>query len=211
MLEPDVTLTDFALAAESVVFCVLLIRRRAGDRAVNRLFGALFAALGASSLFGGLWHGVFSGAETVLGRWVWFATMSALALAAAILWHVSAALLPSGPWPPLIRRLAWAQLAVQVFISAVVTDAFLIGMIGMLPAILLLFAVYLGRWRMAPGPRALAGVAGIALAASSGLVIVFDVSLHPRWASADAVYHLLQFVAFWLVFLSVPAVASHPR
>ena len=211
MLEPDVTLTDFAVAVESLAFCILLTRRRAGNRKIHWLFAALFAAFGASSLFGGIWHGVFSGADSAVGRWVWFATMGALAIAAAILWHVSAALLPSGPWPGLIRRLAWAQLAVQLFISAVVTDDFLVGMIGMLPAIVLLFAVYLARWRKSPRPRALAGLAGIALAALSGLVIVFDVSLHPRLATANAVYHLLQFVAFWLVFLSVPAAASQPR
>ena len=49
------------------------------------------------------------------------------------------------------------------------------------------------------------------LAAVAGLVIVFDLSLHPRWATTLAVYHAVQFVAFGLVFLSVPAVLAEKR
>ena len=212
MLEPDVTMTDFALAMECAVFAVLLVRRGAQGDPTNRLFALTFAALGASSLFGGIWHGFFSGAETQAGRWVWFATMAALACAAFLLWRVAASWIGQSTWVGRIRALAFVQFVVQLATSAFITDAFAVGAAGMMPPISLVTVLYAKRYRATRAQRALAGLTGFALAVLSGLVIVFDVSLHPVWATTHAVYHALQFVAFWLVFLSVPAAGSrHAR
>lgn len=205
MLEPDVTITDFALAIECAVFAVLLVRRGAPGNTTNRLFALTFAALCASSLFGGIWHGVFSGTETQVGRWVWFATMTALACAALMLWRVGASWIGHDPWAGRIREVAFVQFVAQVVTSAFITDAFAIGAVGMMPPIALVTVLYTNRYRTTRSQRALSGVAGLSLAVFSGLVIAFDVSLHPVWATTHAVYHALQFVAFLLVFLSVPA------
>lgn len=211
MLEPDVTLTDLALTAQCTAFSVLLIRRSRGEPDLFRLFAALFTSLAASSFLGAVWHGVFSDSDTVAGRWIWFATMAALAVASAILWYIAAALLRPGRWQGLTRRLARFQLVTQLVISAFVTDAFVVGAIGMSLPVVPLVHGYLRVYKTTGARRALVGVAGFALAVLSGLVIVFDVSLAPRWASANAVYHVLQFVAFWLIFLSVSAVALQRR
>ena len=205
MLEPDVTITDFALAMECAVFALLLARRGAHGTTNNRLFALTFAALGASSLFGGIWHGFFSGTETQAGHSVWFATMAALACAAFMLWQVAAAWIATSTWAGRIRAVALVQFVGQLATSAFITDAFVIGAAGMMPPIAFVAVLYAKRYRAIRSPRALSGVAGFALAVLSGLVIVFDVSLHPVWATTFAVYHALQFVALWLVFLSVPA------
>jgi hypothetical protein len=211
MLQADVTLTDFALAVECAVFTILLMRRRAHDRVLYQAFAAFFAALGLSSLAGALWHGAFSNEETVAARWVWLTTMTGLAFAAMALWRIAAALLPSGPWPDGIRRLARGQLVLQSCISAFVTDAFAVAAIGILPPLVLVKGLYVERYHATHDDRVLVGIAGFVLAALSGLVLLFDYSLHPQWATPNAVYHLLQFAAFWLVFISVSAVSSQPR
>ena len=209
MLEPDVTITDFALAIECAVFAVMLARRSAPGKSIMRLFALTFATLGASSLFGGIWHGVFSDTETQAGRWVWFATMATLAFAALMLWRVAGVWIGSNPWSDRIRAVAFAQFVVQVATSAFITDAFAVGAAGMMPPIALVVVLYAKRYRATRSSRALSGLAGFALAVASGLVIAFDVSLHPAWATTHAVYHALQFVAFWLVFLSVPGAGPH--
>lgn len=211
MLEPDVTLTDFALAVECAVFAGLLFRRNKADEEIERNFAFVFAALGASSLFGGIWHGMFSASETTLGRLVWFTAMVALALAAFSLWQVAAALLPTGRWSHGVRKLSRVHLAGQVFVSAFVTDAFAVGAFGMVPPIAFVTALLFRRHEATCAPRALAGIAGFTLAIASGLVIAFGVSLHPMWATTLAIYHALQFVAFWLVFLSIPAAVAQTR
>ena len=209
MLEPDVTITDFALAIECAVFALLVARRGARGHTTNRQFALTFAALGASCLFGGIWHGFFSGAETQAGRWVWFATLAALACAAFMLWQVAAAWIATLTWAGRIRAAALVQFVVQLATSAFITDAFAVGAAGMMPPIALVMLLHAGRYRDNRSPRALSGVVGFALSVLSGIVIVLDVSLHSVWATTFAVYHALQFVAFWLVFLSVPAAGPY--
>lgn len=211
MLEPDVTLTDLVLAVQCAAFSILLFRKRDGSPLVRRLYAVLFGALGASSLFGGLWHGVFSGRETALGQWVWLCVMAALAVAAASLWLISAALLSSAKWACIVRRMASLQLIIQLSVSAFVTDGFAVAAIGLLPPLSVMIAVNAVHFGRTGARKALYGMAGFSLAALAGLVIAFDVSLHPRWATTLAVYHMIQFVAFCLVFMSVPVAAAHPR
>ena len=99
----------------------------------------------------------------------------------------------------------------QVFVSVCVTDSFLVAAVGMLPPMAALVAGYIIRAQNGHVIHGICGAAGVTLAALSGLVIVFDLSLHPRWATTLAVYHSVQFVAFGLVFLSVPAVLAETR
>lgn len=211
MLEPDVTATDLVLAAQCTAYSVLLFRNGDEELLVRRLYAMLFAALGVASLFGGLWHGVFSGRETVLGQWDWLCVMAALAVAAALLWYISAALFCSAKWAPIVRMIALVYLLFQTAISAFVTDSFAIGTFGLLPPVFVMIAGNASRFRLTGSRKALYGAAGFSLASLAGLIIAFDVSPHPRWATALAVYHMVQFVAFWMIFRSVPGGASHSR
>lgn len=211
MLEPDVTLTDLVLAAECAAFSAFLFRRHGEHPKIRRLYATLFAALAASSLFGGLWHGFFSGPETAIGQWVWFCVMAALALVATLLWLISAALISSADRARVLRGVAFAQFVLQLSVSAFLTDSFAVAALGLLPPLGVMVSWYVARFKQTRARQALYGAAGFTLAALAGLIIAFDVSLHPRWATTQAVYHMIQFVAFGLVFLSVPAAASQTR
>lgn len=211
MLEPDVALTDVALAVECVAFAVVLRRRRVPDVKINRLFAILFGSLAASSVLGAFWHGVFSDVETALGALIWFGVLAALALAAFILWRISAALSSSLGWARAQIGLGLILLGAQITVSAFFTDRFAVAALGMLPPLCVLNWRYATLYRQAHSARALYGVTGLSIAALAGLIIMFDVTLHPAWATTNAVYHAVQFVAFWLVFLSVPALRAQPR
>jgi hypothetical protein len=211
MLEPDVALTDFALAAQCAALAVVLLIRRSDNRALEQRFAALFSALAVASFLGGTWHAVFSGPPTDAGRWVWLAAMVALALAAACLWFIAAMLVPSIPWAERLRMIGICQVAGQITLSGFATDAFAVGAIGILPGLFVLMALYLRIYMATRKPLVLIGLSGLALTALSGLVIAFGITLHPRWATPNAVYHVLEFLAFWLVFLSIPALCANPR
>ena len=57
MFEPDVALTDFAIALASAVFCALLVHRTRND--ARTAFIWLFALTGAGAVVGGVTHGFF--------------------------------------------------------------------------------------------------------------------------------------------------------
>lgn len=208
MLEPDVALTDLILAAQCAVFSVVLFRRDGGQSRLPLLFAWLFVALGLSSLFGGVWHGMFSASGTAAGSVVWFLTMAALAAAAAVLWLIAGVLVPTRRVSSLLPVIAVVQFGVQISISAFVTDSFAVAAVGLLPPLATVFILCVDLSRSTGAAGTLYAALGFALAALAGLIIVFDLSLHPRWATTHAVYHIVHFVAFWFVFRSVPTLVS---
>ncbi|MDW4551610.1 hypothetical protein R5H32_19900 [Defluviimonas sp. D31] len=211
MLEPDVTLTDFLLATQCATFAVVLIRRRGGNPCETRLFATMYAALALSSLFGALWHGAFSDVDTATGDAVWLIAMAALAASAALLWLISGRLIPLAAWSRFAPWAAAIQFVLQVSVSAYFTDSFIVAALGLLPPMAATVAGYIIRAQSGQMIHGICGAAGVTLAALAGLVIAFDLSLHPRWATTLAVYHAVQFVAFGLVFMSVPATVAKTR
>src|SRR5262249_59918602 len=84
--EPDVALTDYALAIETSAFAVLLWRHPL-PTPVRRVGALVFACLAVSSLTGGSYHGFFPDKTEGGGGWaVWIVTMLVLGLAASLAW-----------------------------------------------------------------------------------------------------------------------------
>jgi hypothetical protein len=136
--------------------------------------------------------------------------MAGLAFAATALWYVAALLSPSQRWPTVIRCVAWIQLVFQLCLSAFVSDAFGIAALAILPPVITVTGLYARLFRVMHDKRLLIGLAGFVLAMISGLVIVFEYSAHPQWGTTNAIYHIFQFVAFWLVFASISALSRQP-
>src|SRR5947209_5649905 len=92
MLEPDVTLTDYALTLECLAFCTVLARPTPGRR-IRAIAIALFAALGMASFLGGTVHGFFPGPEGTAYAVLWRGTLLAIGLVALFGWCAGARLL----------------------------------------------------------------------------------------------------------------------
>ena len=107
MTEPDVTLTDYALAVECALFVYILTVWRRPASPVGLWFALLFASLGLASLFGGTVHGFFLDEATVGYQVLWPATMLAIGGAAFAGWLAGATVL-------LPRRAAWVGEAMRV-------------------------------------------------------------------------------------------------
>ena len=90
LIEPDVALTDFGLAAECALFAGWLFRRGLTGNPLRRWFVVLFVALGLGALLGGITHGFLPDAGSDVARAVWAATLMAIGLAAFASWAVGA-------------------------------------------------------------------------------------------------------------------------
>ncbi len=202
MLEPDVTLTDIGLALLCFGFALALSAR--GGIAVD--FALLFAALGLASLLGGIWHGWFSEGQTALAARLWLSTMLAIGLANTMLWLIAGDMLAAGRFAGVFRWIAGGQLVAYVYAALFLTRSFLLPSAASLPptvALLLAFALAastqapLGIW---------AGIAGIVVAILGAVLQRAHVGLLALRLSHNGVYHVVQALAFGLLFLSVPAV-----
>src|SRR5436309_2532910 len=96
MTEADVTLTDYALALEGVLFLFLLPRGLSGRAGLRPWFALFFASASAASLCGGTVHGFFLDKETPGAAILWPMTLLAIGVMTLSTWAIGARLLFEG-------------------------------------------------------------------------------------------------------------------
>lgn len=211
MLEPDVTLTDFALALECAVFCVLVWRRSpvdGGGAALRRWWTVFFASIGIAALIGGIVHGFVADDGSPAGRVLWVTTLLMLGVTSVAAWHLGSWLLPTGPW---LRWLATVMFVVYAAVVLFVTQRFVVAIAMYLPATVFLLVTLILRYRRAPSRPLLVGIGGLLLTFMAAAVQQLGIALHPVYFNHNALYHLLQFVALWMLFRVASAAPETPH
>jgi hypothetical protein len=187
--EADVTLTDFALAVLCFGFSGLLI----GDGDIAALFAGLYGALGVAALLGALSHGWFWDRTRGIGRAIWLLTMLVIGGANLFLWLLSARIFAvPAPWGTVI---AFGQFALYAGLALFVTRSFLLSSGFSLPPTLVLLSAFLwtGNWL---------GAAGLAVALAGAAQQATE--MRGLGLTHNALYHVIQALAFTLVFLAIP-------
>jgi hypothetical protein len=194
MTEPDVALTDYALAIECSLFAYLVHRR------AHALF---FGSAAAASLAGGTVHGFFFDARTLGNAVLWRVTLIAIGVTAASAWAIGARVLCS---PPVARRITVVAAGALVGYSVLtlfITQDFRAAVVFYLPAAVFLLIVLSVAYARAQERRILVAIAGLALMFIAAGVQQARIALHPTYFDHNALYHLLQAVALWLLFLGL--------
>ena len=208
LTEPNVALTDFALAIECFAITWLLWSRRPVSDTVQRLFAALFFTIGAGAVFGGITHGFLTSEEAVGSRAIWTATLLSLGLTAMVSWIIGARLLVPQPWWQAANFAAGVLFGLYALAVLFVTQAFEVAILDLLPALLLLLFGYVAAYRRNSEILVLMGISGILLVFVATGLQQFRVAIHPVYFTHNAVYHVLQGVALLLIFKSVPSVSN---
>jgi hypothetical protein len=203
LTEPDVALTDFALTVECVVFALALRSGKGSVGPLRRGFGALFLALAAGSALGGIWHGFLNSYDSALSRIVWSATLLSLGSAGLIVWFLVAEFPLYRPWRALIRIFGLVVFAAYALAVVFVTQAFQLAVLNLFPALVLLLAGYVVEYRRCGEGPLLFGIFGILLIFVATLLQQLGLDIYPVYFTHNAVYHVLQGVAFLLLFNSI--------
>jgi hypothetical protein len=206
--EPAVTLTDYALAIECAVFVLLLMRRDAGDRTLRFWFVVFFASAGAASLLGGTVHGFFPDAASNGRQILWQVTLLAILVTSLAAWNIGAALLLSPRTARIVRVLAIAQLLIFSFVVLFVRHEFFIAIIAYLPATLFLLIGLVGAYRSRRLSALRWGITGLGLTFLAAAVQRLHIAVHPHYFDHNALYHVIQGSALWMIFLAARALSS---
>jgi hypothetical protein len=206
--EPAVTLTDYALAVECAVFVLLLMRRDASDQALRFWFVIFFASAAGASLLGGTVHGFFPDVASDGRQILWQATLLAILVTSVAAWNIGAVLLLSPRTATILRLLAIAQLLIFSFVVLFVRHEFFIAIIAYLPATLFLLMglVVAYRRRHVSGLRW--GIAGLGLTFIAAAVQRLHIAVHPHYFDHNALYHVIQGAALWMIFLAARCLSS---
>lgn len=199
MTEPDVTLTDYFLAAECMVFVGLLWRQhRATD--LRFWFMLFFGSVSAASLFGGTVHGFFLDEQTLGAAILWPATLLATGVTSLSAWAIGAKLLFS---QRVAQRVISAALGLYVLFSLVVilvNAEFWVAVVNNLPAILFLLVALVLTYRRTKLTSILPAVAGLGLTLLAAILQQLRVGIHPVYFNHNALYHVIQAVALLLLY-----------
>jgi MFS family permease len=213
--EPDVALTDLALAILSGYFGWRL-RASPEDRGEGqqtlRIAGVLIMlGLASAALFGAIFHAFFpDNTATPSGRIAWApVVLSILTVAATLLWLALSVL---APW--LARRIARGLLLVYCLSFAVVAllldDSFggIVRFYGPVLILILIAAAVQAVRTRSVGWMLLAG--GFAISILAALLQQAGVSIHPRYFNHNAVYHVVQGIALVLLYYGFRTCSRSP-
>jgi hypothetical protein len=200
LLEPDVALTDFALALECAGFAAWLYGRGPDDALLRPSFIAFFASLGLAALLGGVAHGFLPDPQSPVYRFIWNTTLLAIGVAALAGWSLGARLLLSEVAARRVMAAAGAVFAGYVALVLFVSQSFTVAIIHYLPAAAFLLAAFILSYVRRRDRFRLAGIVGLALSFAAAAVQQTETSLHPVYFNHNALYHLIQAFALLLVF-----------
>jgi hypothetical protein len=200
MTEPDVAITDYLLALECAAFVWLLYRRDPTSRPMRNSFALFFAATAAAAIAGGTVHGFFLHPPSLAGDLLWRITLLAVGFSAFALWSLFALLLFTPRVSNVIRALAAIELVAYAVLVLSAKRSFRVAIADYVPPAVILFAAFLILFVRRRDPALLAGAAGLALGIAASYLQQRHAGIHPVYFNHNAVYHLLQAVAFLLVF-----------
>ena len=193
MREPDVTLTDYALALECAVFCILLLRDRTAQGPLRGWWAFFFGSIGLAALIGGTVHGFLPGNPTL-----WIATLLTLGATSLAGWMLGSHMLPL-PW---IRPVAVVLLGLYIGVVLFVSQAFLVAIAMYLPATVFLLLSTVVLYATSRDRAYAFGIVGLVLTFVAAAVQQLKLAAHPVYFNHNALYHLIQFVALWLIFIA---------
>jgi Family of unknown function (DUF6962) len=201
MREPDVALTDFALAVEAAALSQLLRWGPASRSPLTRAFRTLFASVGFAAASGGVVHGYCPEEESVGHRLLWPLTLVSAGCGSTAALRIAIQLLGRSEDRGLVR-LVQAQSALSVAPVLLGFRRFSLVLLGYVPATVLLSGAF-ARCAVEGGRRAGGlGLGAMALIGAAALVHRKRITPHPRYLTPDAAAHLLMGGALACLFLS---------
>jgi hypothetical protein len=202
MAEPITTLTDFAIALQTLLFALLLLR----FSHVERLWAAAFLCVSLASLLGGTYHGFAAYMAYPVQRGLWAVLTYAMGFCSFLILVATAQATVKPRWQRWITLLAIAKLLTYLYaITQRLTFSYVVA--DYLLALLLILGLHLG-WglpqRKTDSPWILSGV-GVSVLA--GTILALPGARLGAFAPVD-IYHLVQMAALGCFFWGVYPPAS---
>jgi len=202
MTQVDVSLTDYGLAVECVCFVSLIAQVRSAAASLHRAFVAAFLSIAVGAAAGGTVHGFFLDERTIGYRILWPFTLIVMGITGLAGVHIGTALQFSKRTRVNINRIALAAFVLYVLVVLFVRRDFLIAIVGYFPALMFMGGGFLFAYRRRGRPPFLVGFLGICLMLFAAAAQQAKLGIHPRYFDHNALYHLLQAIALFMVFLA---------
>lgn len=211
LTRPAVSLTDYAIALECAVFGVLLARRQATDAVLRKWFVVFFASIASASLLGGTMHGFFEYSTSPIRTVLWTATLLSILVTSFATWSIAAFIQLDARMSRWVQAFALAQLLVLAAVVFFISRQFVIAIVAYLPATLFFLMSLSVAYRRRRASALAWGIAGLVLTLVGAAVQQLRIAPHPVYLDHNALYHVIQFAALWMIYTSARwIVAAQP-
>jgi Family of unknown function (DUF6962) len=200
LTEVDVALTDYAVTLECVLLTGLLFRRGPVRRQMRRPFALLFASAAIGALAGGTVHGFFLEEDSPAGAVLWRIAMLAVGFTALACWSIGGRLLFAEGTARVIEAVAAFEWIVYAVVVVAIDHRFWIAVANYVPSVVFLTGSFLVAYRRRRQGPILAGLVGMVLTLAAAIVQRLRIGLHPAYFNHNALYHVIQMIAFVLVY-----------
>lgn len=208
MRNPDVTLTDLALAVEAAALARVLGREPSGGSPPTRAFRSLFRSVSVAAAAGGIMHGYFPEDESRGHRLLWPLTLLSAGWSSTAAVRI-AAHLRGKPEDSRLVSVGRAQYALYVPLVLLRYRRFSVVLLNSLPATSFL-CIALAEYTAVRDRRAGGlGLTAMALTGMGALVHRKRITFHPRLLTPDAAAHVLQGAGLFCLFLTAKLLQEH--
>ena len=198
--EPDVALTDYFVATESALFTYLVARNGDQKHPLRVWFAIFFGSITVAGFAGGTVHGFFLDVATLGYQILWPLTLVAIGVTALAAWVIGARIYFSSKVAGRVRIVAAIEFAGYCLVVLFVTHSFFVAVINYLPAVVFLTVIFFLIYFQAYERPVLIGLGGFLLTFVAAGVQQGGIALHPIYFNHNALYHLVQGVALFLIF-----------
>lgn len=202
MTQVDVSLTDYGLAIECMCFAFLIARLRRGASLLSGAFVVFFFSIAIAAAAGGTVHGFFLDESSLGYRILWPFTLLVMGITALSGIYIGTALQFSGSSAIYINRIALVVFLAYIIIVLFIRRDFLIAIIDYLPALLFIGGAFLLAHLRQKKPAFLIGFLGVCTMLFAAAAQQAKVGIDPRYFDHNALYHVLQAIALFMLFLA---------
>lgn len=202
MTQVDVSLTDYALTVECACFAYRMAWLRTANSSFRTAFIAFFLSIAVAAAAGGTVHGFFLDKNTVGYRVLWPFTLIVMGITALSGIHIAAALQFPRTVAVYINRVALAVFLAYIVVVLFIRSDFLIAILDYLPALIFIGTAFLLAHFRRKKPAFLIGFLGVCVMLVAAAAQQAKLGIHPQYFDHNALYHFLQAIALFMVFLA---------
>lgn len=208
MTQLDVSLTDYGVAVECVCFSYLTARRLTGPSVFPSRFITFFLSIAIAGAAGGTVHGFFLNEKSLGNLILWRFTLIVIGITALTGIQIGVALQFSGTTAIYINRFALAFFLAYIVVVLFVREDFLVAIVDYLPGLAFMGSGFLVAYRRIRRPPLLVGFLGICLMLFAAAAQQAKLGINPQYFDHNALYHLLQAIALFMIFLAAREVTK---
>jgi len=202
MTQITVSLTDYGLTAECAFFAYILARKPKADPSISPVFVLFFCGIALAAAAGGTVHGFFQNESSLGYRILWPFTLVVMGITALAGVHIGTALQFTRSVATYVNWAAIAVFAVYVLVVIFIRSDFLVAILDYLPSLIFIGVAFLFAHRRHRKSEFLIGFLGVCTMLLAAAAQQAKIGINPRFFDHNALYHLLQAVALFMVFLA---------